>query len=174
MMRGVLVSAVGVMALVVQSVVGYQVAGPRLPLDLGLVTVVAGAVFYGPTVGLLSGTVIGLAQDALSGGVLGVAGLAKTLVGFTAGVLATQFIVSSVLPRFVVFAAMTWLHSVCFLGVYAMIEGAGTSRPWRLLVVQSVLNGVVGVLATRLVERGPEAWRRRRQPVRSGGRFARW
>lgn len=174
MMRVLVVSALGVVALVVQSVVGYHVAGRRVPLDLGLVTVVSGSIFYGPTVGLLSGSVVGLAQDALSGGVLGVAGLAKTLVGFVAGVLATQFIVSSVLPRFVVFAAMTWLHGVCFLGVYAMIEGAGLGSPWRMLLLQSVLNGAIGVVFTRLVEHGPEAWRRRRlQPRGGGGRFHR-
>lgn len=175
MMRVLAVGALGVAALILQSVIGYQVAGRQTPLDLGLVAVVSGAIFFGPTVGLLSGTVVGLAQDALSGGVLGVAGLAKTLVGFVAGVVATQFIISSVLPRFVVFAAMTWLYGVCFLGVYAMIEGVGFGSPWRMLLVQSVVNGVVGVVATRLVERGPESWRRRRaQPRRySGGRFGR-
>ncbi len=170
MMRVVVVAAVGVAGLVVQSVVGYQLAGRQPPLDLGLIAVVSGAIFFGPTVGLLSGSIVGLAQDALSGGVLGVAGLAKTLVGFVAGVLATQFIVSGVLPRFVVFAVMTWLYGVCFLGVYAMIEGVGLGSPWRMLLVQSVLNGVVGVVATRVVERGPETWRRRRLQPRSIGR----
>lgn len=166
MTRVLIVSAVGIAALVLQSVVGYQLVGRRSLVDLGLVTVVSGAIFLGPTVGLFAGTITGLAQDALSGGILGVAGLAKTVVGFAAGVVATQFIVSALLPRFVVFAAMTWLHGVCFLGVYAMIERAGLGSPWRALLVQSLLNASIGVVVTRLVERGPDMWRRRRYPTR--------
>lgn len=166
MTRVLVVSAVGIAALVLQSVIGYQLVGRRPMVDLGLVTVVSGAIFLGPTVGLFAGTITGLAQDTLSGGVLGVAGLAKTLVGFAAGVVATQFIVSALLPRFVVFVAMTWLHGVCFLGVYAMIERVGLGNPWQALLVQSLLNGVIGVVATRLVERGPDVWRRRRYAPR--------
>jgi cell shape-determining protein MreD len=106
----------------------------------------------------------------LSGGVLGVAGLAKTLAGFVAGVIATQFIVSSIIPRAVVFFAMTWLHGICFLGLYAMIERHGIGRPWRQLLVQSLLNAAVGVVATQMIERGPEWWRRRQYTRRAEGR----
>lgn len=166
MTRVLTIAGVGTAALVLQSVIGYQLAGPQSVLDLPLVVVVGGAIVLGPTVGLLAGTLTGLAQDALSGGVLGVAGLAKTLVGFIAGVLATQFIVSSLLPRFVVFITMTWVHGVCFVGAYAMIERAGLGSPWRGLLVQSLLNAVVGVVAMQTVERGPDAWRRRRQMPR--------
>lgn len=162
MIRVLVVSSLGIAALVLQSVIGYQLVGRQSFLDLPLVVVVSGAIFVGPTVGLLAGTLVGLSQDALSGGVLGVAGMAKTLVGFVAGVMATQFIVSSLLPRFVVFVSMTWVHGVCFLGVYAMIEQAGVGSPWRLLLLQSLVNGGVGVIATGLVERGPDVWRRRR------------
>ena len=167
MTRVLVVAGLGVAALVLQSVIGYQLVGRRSLVDLPLVVVVSGAIFLGPTVGMLAGTIIGLAQDALSGGILGVAGLAKTLVGFIAGVMATQFIVSSLLPRFVVFMTMTWLHGVCFVGVYAMIERAGLGSPWRGLLLQSLLNAAVGVVATRVVERGPEMWRRGRQRPRS-------
>lgn len=167
MMRVLVVSVVGIAVLILQSVVGYQLVGRRSLVDGGLVVVVSGAIFLGPTVGVVAGTVVGLAQDALSGGVLGVAGLAKTLVGFVAGVVATQFIVSALLPRYVVFVAMTWLHGVCFLGVYAMIERAGLGSPWRALLMQSLVNGLVGVVATRLIERGPEIWRRRRHLPRT-------
>ena len=159
-----------VVALMLQTVVGYQRFGRLIGIDLVLVVVVSTALFYGPTAGMVSGTVAGLCQDALSGGVLGVAGLAKTLVGFVAGVIATQFIVSSIVPRGVVFFAMTWLHGICFLGLYAMIERHGIGRPWRQLLVQSLLNAAIGVVATRTIERGPEWWRRRQYTRRTEGR----
>lgn len=170
MTRVVLVALSIVGALMLQTVVGYQLFGRVNAMDPVLVVVVGTALFYGPTAGLVSGTVAGLCQDALSGGVLGVAGLAKTLAGFVAGVIATQFIVSSVIPRGVVFFAMTWLHGVCFLGLYAMIERHGMGRPWRQLLVQSLVNAAVGVVATRTIERGPEWWRRRQYTRRTDRR----
>lgn len=170
MTRVLTVGGTVVAALMLQTVVGYQLFGRLAVIDLVLVVVVATAVFFGPTAGLVTGTLAGLGQDALSGGVLGVAGLAKTLAGFVAGVVATQFIVSGVIPRGVVFAAMTWLHGVCFLGLYAMIGGHGIGRPWRPLLVQSLLNALLGVVATQLIERGPEWWRRRQYTRRWEGR----
>ena len=170
MTRVVLVGGAVLAALMLQTVVSQQLVGRLVGIDLPLVVVVGAAIFFGPTAGLVTGTVAGLCQDALSGGVLGVAGLAKTLVGFVAGVVATQFIVSSVVPRAVVFAAMTWLHGMCFLGLYAMIERHGIGRPWRQLLVQSLVHAVIGVAATRTIERGPEWWRRRQYTRRSDRR----
>ncbi|BCS34500.1 hypothetical protein TBR22_A37280 [Luteitalea sp. TBR-22] len=170
MTRLLSVGAALLAALMLQTVVGYQLFGRLIAMDLVLVVVVGTAIFFGPTAGLVAGTVAGLCQDALSGGVLGVAGLAKTLAGFVAGVVATQFIVSGIIPRGVVFFAMTWLHGVCFLGLYAMIERHGIGRPWRQILVQSLLNALVGVVATQAIERGPEWWRRRQYTRRHEGR----
>ena len=69
-------------------------------IDLVLIVVVYIAIKSGPSTGLVAGTVAGLIQDALSSGILGIGGLAKTIVGFLAGVLGTQFIVTAPLPRF--------------------------------------------------------------------------
>ena len=74
-------------------------------VDLVLVVVVYVALTSGPVTGLLAGTLGGLLQDALSSGVIGIGGLAKTVVGFLAGIIGTQFIVAQPLPRFVVFFA---------------------------------------------------------------------
>ena len=170
MTRVVGVSVALIVALMLQTVVGYQWFGRVIAMDLVLEVVVGTAIFFGPTAGLVAGTFAGLCQDALSGGVLGVAGLAKTLVGFLAGVVATQFIVSGIIPRGVVFFAMTWLHGVCFLGLYAMIERHGFGHPWRQILVQSLLNALVGVVSTQAIERGPEWWRRRQYTRRHEGR----
>ncbi len=51
----------------------------------------------------MAGTVGGLVQDALAGGIVGVGGFSKTLVGFLVGLLGAQFIVAQSLPRFVMF-----------------------------------------------------------------------
>lgn len=175
-MRVALVILGAIAALMIQTVVGYQLFGRLIAIDLVLVVVVATGLFFGPTAALITGTVAGLCQDALSGGVLGVAGLAKTLVGFMAGVIATQFMVGGVVQRAAVFFAMTWLHGLCFLGLYAMIERHALGHPWRQLLVQSLLNMVVGVVVTQIAEGGPGWWRRRqynRRTSRGRGRLAR-
>ncbi len=170
MTRLLLVGVAVVAALMLQTVVGYQLFGRSIAIDLVLCVVIGTGLVFGPTAGLVTGTIAGLCQDALSGGVLGVAGLAKTLAGFLAGVVATQFIVSGVVQRAVVFFALTWLHGVCFLGLYAMIERHGMGQPWRDLLVQALLNALVGVIGTQVVERGPEWWRRRQYTRRAEGR----
>ena len=49
-----------------------------------LVAVVYVALTSGPVSGMLAGSVAGLIQDALSSGVIGIGGLAKSIVGFVA------------------------------------------------------------------------------------------
>ena len=71
--------------------------------------------------GLVAGTVGGLVQDALSSGILGMGGLAKTVVGFLAGRFGTQFIVTATVPRLLVFAAATAAHAVLFMGLYTLL-----------------------------------------------------
>src|ERR1041385_5816687 len=73
-------------------------------MDLLLVVVIYVGLTSGPVMGLVAGTIAGLVQDyALANGVIGINGLAKTVVGFFSGVVGTQFIVAQPLPRFVVF-----------------------------------------------------------------------
>ena len=51
-----------------QMVLARFTAGGHWPLDLVLVGVLYAALQWGPTAGILTGTVGGLVQDALSGG----------------------------------------------------------------------------------------------------------
>ena len=50
--------------------------------DLALIWVVFCAVHYSRTIGIGSGIVIGILQDSLSGGLLGVNTLSKSFIGF--------------------------------------------------------------------------------------------
>ena len=85
-------------------------------VNLVLVAVVYVALPYGPVTGLLAGTVGGLAQDALAGGIVGVGGMAKTLVGFLVGVLARSSSSRSRCRGCVMFLSATLVHEVCSTG----------------------------------------------------------
>jgi rod shape-determining protein MreD len=127
-----------------------------------LVAVVYVALTSGPTTGLLSGTFAGLVQDALSSPVIGIGGLAKTIVGFLAGVIGTQFIVSQPLPRFVVFFAASALHAVIFMGLYTLLDLRHFGTPYAAVAGQSTANALIGVIAFQVVELLPGAVERRR------------
>lgn len=159
-MRAVRLGAALVAALALQTTLGAIVSGGQASVDLVLVLVVYVAIGAGPVAGLLFGSVAGLLQDALSGGIVGVGGLAKSLVGFAAGVAGTQFIVTGPLPRFVTFVGGTLLHAACFFGVYALVEPVGIGIPWTAAATQAVANGAAGLAAFHVVERLP-GWVRR-------------
>jgi rod shape-determining protein MreD len=137
-------------------------------LDLVLIVVIYLSLTSGPTTGVVAGTVAGLVQDALSGGVMGIGALAKTIVGFAAGRLGTQFIVTAPLPRFVVFVGGSLLHAAIFMGLYMLLGLRDFPNPWPSVAGQAVGNAVVGVVGFQLLEWLPGFLARRRmsRPLR--------
>jgi rod shape-determining protein MreD len=150
------------LALALQTTLARFVIRGTVAIDLGLVVVVYAALSFGPITGLLAGTAAGLAQDALSSGVIGIGGLAKTIVGFLAGLIATHLIVARPIPRFVVFFLATVLHAIVFMGLYVLLDLRRFGTAYAAVVSQALGNAVVGVLAFWLVERLPGAIERRR------------
>jgi rod shape-determining protein MreD len=149
-------------ALALQTTIARFVIRGTVALDLVLIAVVYVALTSGPVTGLLTGTVAGIIQDALSTGLIGVGGLAKTVVGFLAGIIGTQFIVTQAVPRFVVFMGATALHAVIFMGLYALLDVRHFGTPYAAVTGQAVGNAFVGVVAFQLVELLPGAVERRR------------
>jgi rod shape-determining protein MreD len=160
--KAVAVVAALFVALALQSTFAGLRIGGLTAVNLVLVVVVYVGLAFGPGNGLVVGSIGGLVQDALAGGIIGIGGFAKTLVGFMVGVLGAQFIVSQPLPRFVMFIVATALHEACFQLLYAVVE----ARPFRLAysatLTQALINAVVGVLAFQMVEQGPQMLQRRR------------
>ncbi|MGE5245673.1 MAG: rod shape-determining protein MreD [Betaproteobacteria bacterium] len=149
-------------ALALQTTLARFVIRGTVAVDLVLVVVVYVALVYGPVTGMLAGTVGGLVQDALASGVVGIGGLAKTIVGFLAGVVGTQFIVAQPFPRFVVFFGATLLHAVIFIGLYMLLDLRQFGTPYAAVAGQGLGNAIVGVVAFQLAELLPGAVERRR------------
>ena len=166
-MRSAAALAAIVISIAVQTTLaGYIFRGSSAAIDLVLIVVVYIAIKSGPVTGLVAGTVAGLIQDALSSGILGIGGLAKTIVGFLSGVLGTQFIVTAPLPRFLILVVATALHAAIFMGLYTLLNLRQFPAPYPSIVGQALGNAIVGVVAFELIEWLPGFVDRRR-----AGRF---
>lgn len=159
-------SAVALVAILIAIALQTTLAGfvfrGSTAIDLVLIVVVFVAIKSGPVTGLLAGTVAGLIQDSLSSGILGIGGLAKTIVGFGAGVLGTQFIVTAPLPRFLLLMLATGVHAAIFIGLYTLLNLRQFEAPYPAIVGQAVGNAFVGVIAFTLIEWLPGFVDRRR------------
>ena len=166
-MRSAAALAAILIAIAVQTTLAqYIFRGSSTAIDLVLIVVVYVGIKSGPVTGLLAGTVAGLIQDALGPGILGVYGLAKTLVGFLAGVLGTQFIVSAPLPRFLLLIMATVLHSAIFFGLNRLLNLQQAGASYQTILGQAFGNAFVGVVAFQIIEWFPGFVDRRR-----AGRF---
>jgi rod shape-determining protein MreD len=150
------------LALALQTTLARFVVGGTAALDLVLVVVVYVALTTGPVSGMLAGSVAGIIQDALSSGVIGIGGLAKSIVGFAAGVIGQQFIVTAALPRFVMFLAASVAHAAVFMGLYVLLGLRTFPSPWAAILSQAVGNAVVGMIAFTIIEGLPGIVERRR------------
>jgi rod shape-determining protein MreD len=161
------VKALGVLiaialALALQTTLARFLVGGTAAVDLVLVVVVYVALTTGPASGLLAGSAAGIIQDALSSGVIGVGGLAKSIVGFAAGVIGQQFIVTAALPRLLMFIGATAVHATVFMGFYVVLGLRTFESPWASIVLQALGNALVGMIAFSIIEGLPGVIERRR------------
>jgi rod shape-determining protein MreD len=160
------VRAVGVviaiaLALALQTTLARFVIGGTTALDLVLVVVTYVALTSGPVTGMLAGSVAGIIQDALSSGVVGIGGLAKSIVGFLAGAIGQQFIVTAALPRLVIFLGATALHAGVFMGLYVVLGLREFPSPWTAIASQALGNAAVGLIGFAIIESLPGMAERR-------------
>jgi rod shape-determining protein MreD len=150
------------LALALQTTLARFLVGGTAALDLVLVVVVYVALTSGPVTGMIAGSLAGIIQDALSSGVIGVGGLAKSIVGFLVGALGQQFIVTAALPRFVMFLGATALHAAVFMGLYVVLGLRSFPSPWAAILSQALANAAVGMFGFLVIESLPGIVERRR------------
>ena len=155
------------LALALQTTLARFVVGGTTAIDLVLVTVVYIALTSGPVSGMLAGSLAGLIQDQLSTGVLGIGGLAKSIVGFVVGAIGQQFIITAALPRFVTFIGATAAYQALFMGLYVVLGLRSFPSPWKAIATQALGNAIVGMIAFTIVEALPGVIERRRIGRRS-------
>ena len=161
-MRAIGVLIAIALAVALQTTLARFIVGGTTALDLALVVVTYVALTSGPVTGMLAGSVAGIVQDALSSGVIGIGGLAKSVVGFLAGAIGQQFIVTAALPRLVMFVGATVVHAAVFMGLYVLLGLRSFPSPWAAVASQALGNAAVGLIAFTIIESLPGAVERRR------------
>lgn len=161
-MRVTSLSIAVAVAVAAQTTYALFVNGTSANVDFPLVAVVFAALLGGPVVGLWTGVAAGLVQDLLSGGIVGVSGLAKSLVGFAVGVVGSQFMLAGLWHRVLVLVIATIMHAVCFVGVYVLIPAAGPMVMWTDVLMQGVANAFVGIVVYGVIKHAPGMWKRMR------------
>lgn len=149
-------------ALVLQSTLARFLVRGSIGVDLALVAIVYLSLRAGPTVGIVSGTVAGLAQDALTTGVVGIGGLGKTIVGYLVGTFGRAFIVTQTVPRFVAFFAATVVEKAVVTAFHAVLDPGPPVVPVGAIVAQALGNSLVGIVLFQLADSLPRIAERRR------------
>ena len=95
--------------------------------------------------GLLTGAVIGLAQDALTSQPLGLYSLTKTVVGYGASSLGVKLDVENAGARFLVTLFFYLLHEVVYFTVARGMVNLTLNWSWSRGILAGLANAVVGV-----------------------------
>ena len=162
-MRATRIGIAVAVAVTAQTTYALFVNGTSANVDFPLVVVVFAALSGGPIVGLWTGVAAGLGQDLLSGGIVGVSGLSKSLVGFAVGAVGVQFVLTGIWHRVLALVAATIVNTLCFVGVYGLIPTTGPAVMWADVPIQGIANGVAGAIAIGVIEYVPGMWNRMRR-----------
>jgi rod shape-determining protein MreD len=127
---------------------------PALPLVLNLLSVVVlyVAVVRGEVYGAVVGMLCGLLQDSFSLGVFGVAGIAKTLAGYTAGYVSKKINITQLSRRYLFFVLVLAMELTVWAFLYAPIFGRRINIGGGLLFLEPFLTGLAAVAAFPLIK----------------------
>jgi rod shape-determining protein MreD len=163
-----------IVAVLVQVALAKYAVGGRWVFDLVLVGVAFAALQGGAIAGMLAGTIGGLLQDVLSGGIVGVGGLAKTVVGCLAGAVGTQFVVARPSARAVIVAAATVAHRLVMVGLQALIDLQWIGVSWGSLLVETAVNAAAALVLFQAAQALPGVVARQRLRGRSSLSRRQW
>ena len=121
-----------------------------LPL---LVTVYFALNRRSPIHGTLLGAVLGLAQDGLTQGAIGIHGIANTVCGFLAASVGIRIVVENNLIRMVMNFALTLLSSAVMVFVIRVLLGLAWHSNWLDELLRAAGNGLIGLVLFPALDR---------------------
>ncbi|HLG14984.1 MAG TPA: rod shape-determining protein MreD [Blastocatellia bacterium] len=137
-------------------------------VDLQLVVTVYVALQRALLPGLVTGFASGLCGDAISGGILGIGGFSKTLIGYLVAMISIKFSFDNPLARLGVVAVASAVNTAIYVSLTLVLEQPlpfvgtwgefGKTTGWRALA-DSAASIVVFVLMDRLFSEQVQARR---------------
>jgi len=122
-----------------------------LSINLFSLIVIYFALEKGEVYGACLGAFCGLIQDSFSLSVFGVAGIAKTIMGFSAGYISGKINVTSVRRNFVFVFLLLCLELVIWALLYSFIFSERVNTGGGLIFFQPLITAVLGALAYRFI-----------------------
>jgi len=163
-----------IVAVTIQVTFARYTVGGSWVFDFVLVGIVFAGLQWGTTAGLIAGTMGGLLQDLLSGEIVGVSGLAKTIVGYGAGLIGTQFVLTRPHGRSIIVAGASIVHRLVMIGLLGLIEQDWPGVSWRAMLWETGLNTLAGFLLFQATSALPGAVARRRAGRRTSLSRRQW
>jgi len=114
--------------------------------DLVLIIVVFSAIHSSRVIGIGAGVIMGVIQDSLSGGLLGVNTLSKSFVGFFFSALKDKFFMEGILPISFFLAISSLFDGLVFYLFMNTVLGGEISNSflYQSLLIYSFYNALVG------------------------------
>ncbi|HEY1218387.1 MAG TPA: rod shape-determining protein MreD [Bryobacteraceae bacterium] len=103
--------------------------------------------------GLLTGALIGLAQDSLSKNPLGMFGICKTLVGYFAASVGVHFNVDNTFIRLLLSFIFYLFHQVLYWVMQRMLLAQQPAFDYQSWLLFGALNAVVGVFLFHFLDK---------------------
>lgn len=125
----------------------------RRYLDLPLILVLYLSIHSTAAKGAFWGTCFGLLADLLSGTLLGLNGLSKTLIGFLVGILRLRAAVEDALGRMLLLGAAACLDTVLIVAILDLLGRAFLDSSVPFFVMRGLLTAVFGVFVFRGYDR---------------------
>jgi rod shape-determining protein MreD len=136
---------VPLLALFVQAFVPRHFPGFAVYLDLPLlITIFFAMARRNPISGLLTGAVIGLAQDMLGHNAIGIYGIAKTVVGYLASSLGVKLDVENAGARLLLTLGFYLIHSAVYFTVARDMVNMTQGWTWGQGILAALANAVLG------------------------------
>ncbi len=125
-----------------------------LPVRLGFLTIfdlpLLVTIFFAvarrkPITGLITGALIGTAQDAFTHLPIGLNGIAKTIIGYLASSLGVRLDVENPGSRFLMTFAFFLAHRFIYTIIDILLVGAKEPQNWGHLLVSAICNGALAI-----------------------------
>jgi rod shape-determining protein MreD len=173
-MKPAAIFATVIVSVFLQATLARYAVGGSWTFDLVLVGVVFAGLEWGPIAGLLAGTIGGLLQDTLAGEIVGIGGLAKTVTGFLAGLIGTQFVLARAQARVLVAAAATVVHRIMITGLHALIDQQWSGVAWGAMLAETGVNTACALLLFAAASAAPGLMARQRMNRRTSLSRRQW